>query len=98
MLSQDSKLTCVNLQLNLCLNFGVEFSYLHSFFLQRHFQSCLSYIPLTRNAFTLHYLIGNRAFNIFECCFTVTKPQKIGWGGGVNFLQTWQQIGPWPCE
>ena len=41
MLRQDSKLTCVNLQLNLCLNFGVEFSYLHSFFYNDIFNHAL---------------------------------------------------------
>ena len=51
-------------------DFGVDFSYF--IFFQRHFQSCLSYSQLTRNTCTLCYLIGNRVFNIFECCFTLT--------------------------
>ena len=52
-------------------DFGVDFFILQSFF-QRHFQSCLSYRPLTRNVCTLYHLIGNRVFNIFECWFTLT--------------------------
>ena len=59
-------------------DFGVDFSYLQSFF-QLDFQSCLSYRPLTGNACTLYYLIGNRVFNIFECCFTLTIHKN---GGG----------------
>ena len=38
-------------------DFGVDFSYLQSFF-QRH-------------ACTLFYLIGKRVCDIFECCFGV---------------------------
>ena len=60
-------------------DFGVDFSYLHfsylqSFF-QRHFQSCLSYRPLTSNACKLYYLIGNRVCNIF------ITPQTLFVGG-----------------
>ena len=65
-------------------DFEVDFSYLylHSFF-QRHFQSCLSYRPLTSNACTSYYWIGNRVCNIFECCYILQKAQKMG--GGVAF-------------
>ena len=63
-------------------DFGVDFSYLQSFF-QRHFQSCLSYRPLTSNACTLYYLIGNRVCNIFECRFIL--PKNTINGGGVAF-------------
>ena len=62
-------------------DFGVDFLYFSLFF-QRHFQSCLSYRPLTRSACTLYYLIGNRVFIIFECCLTLTIHKN---GGGVTF-------------
>ena len=58
-------------------DFGVYFSYLQSFF-QRHFQSCLSYRPLTSNAY-------NRVCYIFECCFILPKHNKCVCGGGVAF-------------
>ena len=62
-------------------DFGVDF-HIYSLLFQRHFQSCLSYRPLTRNACTISYLIGNRVCNIFECCFILPKHNKLGGGGG----------------
>ena len=77
-------------------DFGVDFSYLQSFFFQQHFQSCLSYRLLTRNACTFYYLIGNMVLNKFECCFTFTIHKNVGGGG--NFSQFWTQIGSWSGE
>ena len=58
--------------------------HIYSLFFQRHFQSCLSYRPLTSNTCTFYYLVGNRVCNIFECCFIVPK-NTINGGEGVAF-------------
>ena len=57
--------------------FGVDFSYLQSFFNDIFNHVLCSYRSLIRNACKLFYLIDNRAFNILECCFTLTKAQKM---------------------
>ena len=56
-------------------DFGVDLFIFTAFLFQRHFQSCLSYRPLTSNACTLYYLTCNKDCNIFECCFILPKTQ-----------------------
>ena len=60
--------------------------YFKSFF-QRHFQSCLSYRPLTSNAGTKYYLIGNIGSAIYLNAVLFYQKHKRGGGGGGSVSQ-----------
>ena len=70
-------------------DFRVDFSYLQSFF--NDIFSHALVIDLLERMIVLFDSFGNRVFNTFEWCFTVTKTHTML--GVVNFAQFWAWIG-----